>query len=235
MGKTAGMLLAGLLVASGTVTAMAAVGNKGADAAEAAKGPRDRVQQSYLQRLDVDRDGAVTIEEYLRRRTGTFTRRDENRDGTLDEAELMRGASGWRGRTMESRLERIFDGSGQTGAAKLTLAAFENELAASGRRPLSGAPTARILEQRQRLVAYYDQNADGVVEKSEFEAARAEVQAYRKRRAMHVLDHDGDGRVTLEEYTADARARFQRLDLNRDGRITAADLHPLARQQWSQR
>jgi Ca2+-binding EF-hand superfamily protein len=85
------------------------------------------------------------------------------------------------------------------------------------------------------MFSFYDRNGDGVVEKAEFEAGRAEETEFRKRRRMHALDRDGDGKVTLEEYTADARFRFMRLDIDRDGRVTAADLPPIERQRWSQR
>jgi len=61
MGNTAGMLLTGLMVVSGAVSALAAVEDKGAGSGTGATAPRERSGQSYLQRLDVDNDGAVTI------------------------------------------------------------------------------------------------------------------------------------------------------------------------------
>lgn len=235
MGNTAGMLLTGLMVVSGAFSALAAVEDKGAGSGTSAKAPRERSAQSYLQRLDVDNDGAVTIEEYLRRRTMSFTRLDRNRDGVVEQTELTSGSSGRRGLTMERRIERLFERAGTNALPKLTLAAFESELTATEGKRAARPPSARMIDQRQRLFAFYDQNADGVVEKAEFDAARAEDREYRQRRAMHILDRSGDGKITLEEFTADARARFQRLDLNRDGRINEADMPPMVRQQWSQR
>jgi crotonobetainyl-CoA:carnitine CoA-transferase CaiB-like acyl-CoA transferase len=61
MGNTAGMLLTGLMVVSGAVSALAAVEDKGAGSGISATAPRERSGQSYLQRLDVDNDGAVTL------------------------------------------------------------------------------------------------------------------------------------------------------------------------------
>ena len=235
MGNTAGMLLTGLMVVSGAFSALAAVEDKGAGSGTSAKAPRERSAQSYLQRLDVDNDGAVTIEEYLRRRTISFTRLDRNRDGVVEQTELTSGSSSRRGLTMERRIERLFERAGRDALPKLTLAAFESELTATEGKRAARPPSARMIDQRQRLFTFYDQNADGVVEKAEFDAARTEDREYRQRRAMHILDRSGDGKITLEEFTADARARFQRLDLNRDGRINEADMPPMVRQQWSQR
>jgi Ca2+-binding EF-hand superfamily protein len=91
------------------------------------------------------------------------------------------------------------------------------------------------MERRQLMFSFYDRNGDGVVERAEYETGRAEEADFAKRRRMHALDRNGDGSVSLEEYTADARFRFQRLDLDRDGRITAPDLPPVERQKWTQR
>lgn len=235
MGRTAGILLTGILVVSGTAAAFAAVGDRGDKAG--AKGPRERGQNTYLMRLDRDNDKAVTLDEYLKRRTETFTRQDKNQDGVLEESELALGGPGRRVQNAEQRLQTLMQRLDQDGDGKLTRAEFERDpVVAGGKADRAGKPASlRAIERQKQLFAFYDRNADGVLETAEYEAARDEERAYRKRRALHILDRNDDGKVTLEEYTADARSRFLRLDLDRDGRITALDLPPIERQRWSQR
>ncbi len=174
------------------------------------------------------------MDEYLRRRTERFTRQDKNADGVLDEAELMRGGS-----NPTRRVERTLGRLDQDADGKLTRAEFQNPPARKSQANTDAGAgrfaAARSPERRQRMFDLYDRNGDGVIEKTEFETALSEERDYRRRRALHVLDRDSDGKVTLEEYTADARARFLRLDLDRDGRITPSDLSPMARRQWTSR
>lgn len=231
MGKLAGILLTGLMVAAGAASAMAAVGDR--NEGRGMKRGGERGETRFLKRLDADNDLAVTLDEYLKKRSERFVRTDKNSDGVLDEAELLKGSSGRGGNRMEQLLRR-FD---QDNDGRLTKAEFEREpstSSAKGDGPGRFA-AARSPERRQRMFQLYDRNSDGVVEKAEYDAAKLEEQEYRRKKALHVLDRNSDGRVTLEEYTADARFRFERLDLDRDGRITATDLPPMVRWQWSQR
>ena len=227
MGKAAGVLIAGILAASGAASALAAVGDgdgKPVAKAQQLRGP------AGLKRLDANQDQAVTVDEFLKRRVEGFSKRDKNGDGTLDAAELGQAPLGFRQQRRERRIERLLVRLDTNADGKLTKQEFEAEpVRAEGR----GA--AKAAERRQLLFTFFDRNGDGTVEAAEFEAGRAEEAEFKKRRRMHALDRDGDGKVTLEEYTADARFRFMRLDLDRDGRITATDLPPVERQKWSQR
>lgn len=232
MGRTAGIVMTGLLIAAGAAGAMAAVGDGPGRAG--GKGMREGGAGFGLKRLDGDNDLAVTIEEFLKRRTEAFAKRDKNADGSLDAAELSEAPQGRRLARQERRMETLLKRLDEGKDGKLTRAEFERDprLAAGGaRKPAS----ARVIERQKRLFAFYDRNADGTLETSEYEAGRAEEQDFNRRRTMHALDRSGDGKVTLEEYTADARFRFLRLDLDRDGRITAADLPPIERQRWTSR
>ncbi|MES2904861.1 MAG: EF-hand domain-containing protein [Pseudomonadota bacterium] len=77
-----------------------------------------------------------------------------------------------------------------------------------------------------------DSNRDGMISREEFGQAREirmERQAGRKMnrmggkgggRMMRLADLDRDGRVSLQEATTSALQRFDRVDANRDGRIT---------------
>jgi Ca2+-binding EF-hand superfamily protein len=232
MGRTAGVLLTGLLAVTGAAAAVAAVGDQ--DGKAGVKAAATERGAAGLKRFDTDRDQAVTVDEFLKRRVEAFTKRDKNGDGILDALELGAAPLGFRQQRQERRLERLLVSLDTNADNKLTKQEFEAPPAgqAEGGNRRS---TQRSAERQKLLFSFYDRNGDGVVEKAEYESGRSEEIAYAKRKRLHALDRDGDGKVTLEEYTADARFRFLRLDLDRDGRITAADLPPIERQRWSQR
>ena len=227
MGRTAAIFVVGLLAAGGAASAWAAVGDEAGKPGVKAQQPRG---PAGLKRLDANNDQAVTVEEFLKRRVDGFTKRDKNGDGTLDAAELGQAQPGFREQRQARREERLLVRLDANSDGKLTRQEFDAEpVRGEGRR------AARAAERRQLMFQYFDRNGDGTVDKSEFDAGRAEEAAFKQRRRMHALDRDGDGTVTMEEFTADARFRCLRLDLDRDGRITAADLPPVERQRWSQR
>jgi Ca2+-binding EF-hand superfamily protein len=262
MGKALGIIAFSAILGISAAAAMAAVGDR--DVKPGAKVPRERGAGLGLKRFDADNDLTVTVDEFLKRRTEAFTKRDKNGDGSLDGDELGQAPLGQRERRQEQRLQRAMKRLDDDGDGKLTRAEFERDPAvaggrdaraeaggrdaraeaggrderavAAGRDERTPRPASRRTVERQKLLfAFYDRNADGVLEQAEYEAGRAEEIEFNRRRTMHALDRNADGKVTLEEYTADARFRFLRLDLDRDGRITAADLPPVERQRWSQR
>lgn len=229
MSRSAGVAFAGFFAILGAAGAVAAVGD-----GEEARPPQPVTQRGTqgLKRFDADRDRAVTVDEFLKRRVEAFTKRDRNGDGVLDAAELGQAPLGFRQQRQEQRMERLLVRVDGNGDGKVTRTEFDGDRPEEGRR---GSRSQRVAERRQLLFSFYDRNGDGVIEKAEYEAGRAEEIEFGKRRRLHALDRNGDGKVTLEEYTADARFRFLRLDLDRDGRITAADLPPMERQLWSAR
>jgi Ca2+-binding EF-hand superfamily protein len=231
MGRVAGFMVAGLLAVAGATAANAAVGDD--DGNVALKGVPQRGALG-LKRFDADRDLAVTVDEFLKRRVEAFTKRDKNGDGTLDPLELGQAPLGVRQQRQERRADQLLVRLDANADGKLTRSEFENSKSV-GSEDGNRRSEVRSIERQKLLFTFYDRNADGVVEKAEYEAARVEETEYAKRRRLHALDRNGDGKVTLEEYTADARFRFLRLDLDRDGRITAADVPPAERQTWSQR
>ncbi|MCU0953211.1 MAG: hypothetical protein MUC37_01070 [Hyphomicrobium sp.] len=229
MSKAAGMAFAGIFAVFGAAGAIAAVGD---GEGERSGQPASQRSGQGLKRFDADRDQAVSVDEFLKRRVETFTKRDKNSDGVLDPAELGQAPLGFRQQRREQRLERMLVRLDGNGDGKVTRAEFD-----AGRPEDAGrsSRSERMADRRKLLFSFYDRNGDGVIEKAEFEAGRAEEIEFGRRKRLHSLDRNGDGKVTLEEYTADARFRFLRLDLDRDGRITAVDLPPVERQIWSAR
>lgn len=152
--------------------------------------------------------------EAVERARAMFARADVNRDGfiTQDERQAMRGAMGQR---------------------------------MKAQRMARQADPARRAQMFDRL----DTNRDNVISRDEWaraEAMRGERRAEGRRGAMRgdrmamrgrmggamlrAADADRDGRISLAEAQTAAVQRFDRLDLNRDGRVTP-DERMQARQQ----
>ena len=147
----------------------------------------------------------LTRAEVQSRVEARFARLDSNRDGFVTQAEVRAGIDARRAQRQAQRGER-----------------------------------------RAQLFARLDANGDGSISRQEFEARpqlrggdRAERRGQRLAqrrgpggargggigagfglRAFAMLDANSDGRVSLAEANARALARFERVDLNRDGTIT---------------
>ena len=167
----------------------------------------------YMKRLDADGDGKITLSEFEVGPRARFAERDLNSDGTLtpDERSTKRrsyfswATFGW-GKAKKSARRKKPDPT------------LESMLAATK-------------VEFQRL----DGNGDGVIDIAEAGLEQAERAARAGVRAMHRLDADKNKTVSEAEFTAKSLQRFQTLDLNSDGTITAADLPPYQRAAWAQR
>lgn len=176
---------------------------------------------------DADGDGSVDLNEYTQeysvrqdreldaareREAGQtharFTALDANKDGFVDKAEYA--ASG----------EKIFAGYlklKQQPQAKPELAGAPPAGAQDGKRPgppraMLGMPTTHSLDG---LLALYDGNGDGKLDRAEFDKARAE--------AFARTDRNGDGKLDEDEYTAEYEQRLERnLALRRQGGLDQA-------------
>jgi Ca2+-binding EF-hand superfamily protein len=89
------------------------------------------------------------------------------------------------------------------------------------------------MESRIERFKSIDKNADGFIDKAEFQAASGEEIAYRAKRMMHDLDANKDGKITKDEFLAPAKQRFARMDIDDNGKITSDDLPPRMRQMWA--
>jgi Ca2+-binding EF-hand superfamily protein len=88
-----------------------------------------------------------------------------------------------------------------------------------------------VLVLRTELFARIDADGSGTLTRAETEAAKAAVEERRKaRRAGNVWaqDSDGDGQLTLAEFTA-ATPGFDRADTNGDGVLSGAELDRVMR------
>ena len=81
-------------------------------------------------------------------------------------------------------------------------------------------------------VARLDKNKDQKISLAEYNGQTGAVSATANPdQQLKGWDKDSNGRITLEEYKGSALARFDSLDGNRDGTITAAELAAAAKKQ----
>lgn len=172
-------------------------------------------------------DAAAHIEK-------AFQKLDTNHDGFITRAEIARLQAQSDERAAKSatkRAARMFDRLDSDHDGKITIA----EAAASRKARAAGTQSTR--HGTPWLFAHADANKDGIVTRTEFDAATASGKIRLRHAAMRgsqivrlfdVADTDRDGRVSLEEAKQAALKQFDAADLNRDGVLT-----PVERRQAS--
>lgn len=153
------------------------------------------------------RDGVQTRAEAVQRAQQRFVQTDVNRDGFLTQQELRQGRQ-----AMRQQRQRTVD-------------------------------PARRAQRTERAFARLDLNRDGMISRQEFtqrQVMRGERGMRGQRMAMRggmggrmfaMADRNRDNRLSLQEATGAALQRFDRTDLNRDGRVTREERLQF-RQQW---
>lgn len=170
------------------------------------------------------RDGVQTRTEAVERARAMFARVDTNRDGFITQAE---------GQAVRGQMRQ------RMGAQRM-----------NGQRMARQADPARRAARFERL----DTNRDNMISRDEWaraEAMRGERRAEGRRAGMNGqrmamrgrmgaamlrnADTDRDQRISLAEAQAAAVQRFDRVDLNRDGRITRDERQQARQQMRAQR
>ena len=122
------------------------------------------------------------------------------------------------------------------------------------------AGSGKYSDGKGRFMGFFDTNGDGVVTMDEFNAAAAsrfdkmdadkngvvteeEFRAYigqkrseRRERKFQIMDSNGDGQISMDEYISykqkRAESKFQRMDTNNDG-IVSKDEYDARKSRWS--
>lgn len=152
------------------------------------------------------RDGIQTRTEAVERARSMFARVDANRDGFITQVE----AQALRGQAREMRQQR-----GQRGQRAGDPARREQAFArldANRDNMISRDEWARAQDVRGQRVAQRGQALGGNVNMNRQGRGGGAM--------MRMADANRDQRVSLQEATTAALQRFDRVDLNRDGRIT---------------
>ena len=167
------------------------------------------------------------------RLAAAFAKLDTNHDGfvTKDEVNAIQAQ---REQKIEQRAQRfdpskIFDRLDLNHDGKVTTA--EAETARSQHAQAKGAKPAKAQAAAfERLFARADTNKDGVITRAEFDTMGQQIKARMEHaatarggmgaRLFNTADSNKDGRISLAEMQQVALARFDRLDLNHDGKVT---------------
>jgi Ca2+-binding EF-hand superfamily protein len=194
----------------------------------------------WLQRLDANKDGTVTLEEMLAAREPRFTRLDANKDGAIDAAEsdaqAREAIEYW-----AKRLVRRFD---QDRDGKITREEFSRyarerfamrDLNDDGRITAEDLPPG--LGGRERRLWRWMRDDDTGRE------GRATLDRVLRRsdRFFQRYDRNGDGAIDASEVEAITAARvtysskrfLHRFDQNRDGKVNADEFNRFAKERFT--
>jgi Ca2+-binding EF-hand superfamily protein len=89
---------------------------------------------------------------------------------------------------------------------------------------------AEYADARSKLFARLDRNGDGYLDNADVPsrlAARFSGQGNRLAQAKALLDKDGDGRISRDEFVNGSGLLFDRADTNHDGVVDAGELQAL--------
>jgi Ca2+-binding EF-hand superfamily protein len=173
---------------------------------------RERAQyriKRFMKGADQNGDGKISKDEFEKGPKVSFAARDIDGDGEITSRDLPPGArdkAAWHGRRQ---------GRGHQDHQE------------------QGMSLDSALQRSAERFKGLDTNADGALDEAELGAADVARQDFARKKAMHAMDQDRDGKVTAEEFNRKAGARFAVLDLNDDGKITADDLPPHERSRWN--
>lgn len=176
-------------------------------------------QRIMMARLDADGDGQVTKEEF--EKMAGHGRRGM-RGGHHGHRGYGRHDGGGRGMHQRQGMEGMSGMAGMEG---------KGDEGGRGR----GDRAERRAERREQRFSRMDANGDGVITAADLEARTAERLGWFQKKQLHVLDADGDGTVSRDEFTARSKQRFADIDLDKDGKITAADLPPGMAERWEKK
>lgn len=216
MSKRKVLLVAGVLVAVGTVAALAAaphfrghhrmgMGFEGGD------GFRGARMAERLKEMDADKDGIVTLEEYLGRRDAGFARLDKTGDGFIDAADIAARSkenTDYRAR----RFLKVFDAN------------------------KDGKVSKEEFGQRAKdRFAMRDLNSDGAIDLDDMGPGMRDGMRDRGWRRAEQPKDGKEGaeakeprRFTLDRLLGRTDRRFARFDKNGDGAVDASDFETAA-------
>jgi len=159
-----------------------------------------------IERYDADKNGSVTLEEYLTADEDRFESADADDDGFVTADELRAAGEKRSERRRQTRLDRI-DGD------------------KDGRVSLAEAEAAAVKAARKRFERM-DADKDGFISMAEMSERRGKDHASPRRgdRMLRRLDRDNDRRISAAEAENARRVRFTRMDADNDGVLTVAEL-----------
>ena len=207
------LLVAGALVAAGTVATLAAAphfrGHRmgmgfGFDGGD---GPRGGRLAEQLKEMDTNKDGIITLEEFLGRTGDRFARLDKNGDGVVDASDITASMKE-EGEYRAKRFLKVFDAD------------------------RDGKVTKEEFGQRSKdRFAMRDLNGDGVIDGEDLPPGmrgRAGRWAERAKDGKEGAEGKEPRRFSLDRLLGRADRRFAGLDKNSDGVIDVKDFEAVS-------
>lgn len=175
-----------------------------------------------FKRFDKNRDGMLSKDEIPQRLRRLTLRTDQNGDGMITRQELAaaRPNSSPSAAPAEKPMqpEAAKNRKSEKKSADLDVNAALRRLDKDGDGKLSNA---EVPEGIRRAFARLDSDGDGMLDKREL--ARLPRAGQPNAAFFGRLDRDGDGRLSKEEVPEALRERFDRLDANSDGVVSAQE------------
>lgn len=218
-----GAVAAGLLLSGAAAPAFAAKG----------EGKNHMRHTAMIERLDTDKDGKVSLDEFKTNVSAAFKTFDADGNGEISRDEI------------KARREAFRD------ARKAVREATENDkdtareaLRAGGPYMLPGAgkmferadtdkngslSEAEVLASAEKIFERRDSNKDGALDTADAGPGKGKGHhkmggEQRAERMLKRLDTDNDGKISQNEMLARATDTFQRLDADKNGEVTKAEV-----------
>jgi Ca2+-binding EF-hand superfamily protein len=244
------LLIAGVLLAAGSVVAISAPHFRGRHMHHGPGfgdlgggfGPSPMRFGERLKEMDADKDGAITLEEFLARREPRLARLDRNKDGVIEagefEAAAKESADYWTKRFMKR-----FDADGDGKVTKEEFARARKErfamrdLDGDGRIGLEDRPPGL----RERLRNWFGGGPKDGKDAKDGGPGTLERLLGRANRQFARLDKNGDGVIDAKDLEALAAERighasqrfFKRFDADGDGKVTADEFNRFAKERFA--
>lgn len=202
MNRKSVLIAAGILVALGGVSAVAAVGGRGYGFGRGmwgSDGGRGQNSGVMLKRLDADKDGSVTLDEFLKSRQEAYEALDADKNGVVNADEIVAPAK----EGGAFRLKRLMKRMDQNGDGKITKEEFEK------------GPKERFVDR--------DLNDDGKITAGDLPPRQPGKGGWHN--GWRGRDkQQGGGELSQEDLLARIGERFKKRDTNADGVLDQAEL-----------
>lgn len=215
-----GAVAAGLLLTGASAPAFAAKG----------EGKHHQRHAAMIERLDADRNGKVSLDEYKTTISAAFKTFDADGNGEVTKDEIKARREAFR----DAR-KAVHDAADKGKAREALRAGGPYMLPGAGKMfdkadtDKSGTLSqAEVLASAETIFARRDTNKDGALDTADARPGKGhhgKGGEQRAARMMDRLDTDKDGKLSQDEMLARATRTFERLDTDKNGEVTKAEVN----------